>query len=120
VREIIKEELADGVVVGEERIREIVRDELENWHIRKPPITGDEIAEILPPSSVVPKEQTWRQKAKELNIPIQKETGGMRKKVDVLADIEAKQNESSQEREIDAQISEELRTEEQAGSGGSQ
>ena len=65
-----------------ELIREIVpdmiREELENWHVQKPPVTKKEIKEL-----------TWRQEAKVLGIPLHKTTGGgVRKKVDVLADIE--------------------------------
>ena len=67
VREIFTEQ--------EERIREIVRDELENWYIQRPPVTREEVPE------------TWRQQAKRLGIPVSQQTGGVRKKVDVLADI---------------------------------
>ncbi len=35
-------------------------------------------------------EQTWRQQAKQFGIPLNKETGGSRKKEDVLVDIVAK------------------------------
>lgn len=75
-----------------ERIREIVRDELENWHIQKPPMTvtevddatGDVIGEV---------EVNWRQQAKSLGIPLGKVGGvGARKKEDVMADIAAKLN----------------------------
>jgi len=75
--------------LGEERIREIIQDELADWHIQKPPVTRNEIAETIPPSSEVPKPETWLQKAKRLGVPTHQETGGIRKKGDVLADIEA-------------------------------
>ena len=64
-----------------ELIREIVpdmiREELENWHVQKPPVTKEEIEKL-----------TWRQEAKSLGISLHQEKGGVRKKVDVLADIE--------------------------------
>jgi len=122
VVEIIKEQIGSAKVISlsEDQIREIVQDELANWHIQKPPVTRDEIAEAtseggtfeeLPMS--VPKPETWRQRAKVLGIPLHKEpTGsGMRKKEDVLADM-ARLGEPPIE-ETDAQIPEELRTEEQ-------
>lgn len=147
VIEIIKEQVGSAKVsagLNEEQIREIVQDELANWHIQEPPITRDEVAEAvgvgepesnvhinvqLPtdsnyPSTDEPKEsfvapkvkpETWLQKAKRIGVRTHNEgTGGMRKKVEIMADMEAK------ERESDAQIPEELRTEEQAGSSGSQ
>ena len=83
----------------EERFREIVRDELENWHIPEPSVTKDGVDAIwltelntgvnvnpnvaTAPSTV--KESDWRAQAKELGIPL-----FQRKKIDVLADIEAK------------------------------
>ncbi len=42
----VRKILAEQVEVGEERIREIVRDELENWHIHKPPVTKTDIDEM--------------------------------------------------------------------------
>lgn len=76
------------VAMTESRVREIVRDELENWHIQKPPVTRDEIAEATGEGSgevkviTVPEKLTWRQQAKELGIEL-----FHRKKEDVLADI---------------------------------
>ena len=112
VREIIKEELSSvSTGINEEKIREIVIDEMANWHIQKPPVTRDEIAEATgasePESNVhidvqVPtvKPETWRQRAKELGVPLHKEPAGsgMRKKEDVLADM-ARLGEPSQETE---------------------
>ena len=73
VREIFKELLSGDAV------REIVRDELENWHIQKPPVTKEEIP---PPAD---NQDDWRAKARELGIPLFQRT-----KKDVLADIEKK------------------------------
>ena len=85
-------------------VREVIQDELMNWHIQKPPATRDEIAETLPISSEnayetggvsatpTTKPETWLQKAKRLGVKTHYDEGGMRKKVDVLADIEAKEN----------------------------
>lgn len=71
-----------------EHIREIVVDEMANWHIQKPPVTRDEIAETIPSSSAVPKPETYMQYAKRLGVATHKPEGGIRKKADVLADIE--------------------------------
>lgn len=91
VAKMIKEAIPD--YLNEDKIREIVRDELENWHIQRPPATRDEIAEALPPSSAAPKPETWLQKAKRIGVQTHYPKGGMRKKVDVLADMEAKEKE---------------------------
>lgn len=85
VAEMIEAKLAEQVEVGQERIREIVRDELENWHIQKPPAMKDEIAETWGVSDVDVTTNNWRQQAKELGIPL-----FQRRKVDVLKDIEEK------------------------------
>lgn len=87
------------VAMTEGRVREIVRDELENWHIQKPSVTKIEISEankeilsrpvfdetnsgiVITEIDGVP----WRQKAKELGI----NTFQM-KKVDVLEEIKIK------------------------------
>ena len=125
VREIVKEELQSlsKDTIDEEKIREIVMDEMANWHIQKPPATRDEITEavgagggqteVIEPTVITG--PTWRQRAKELSVPLNKETGGSRLKVDVLADIEAATKTEKVENEA---IPEELRAEEQAGSGG--
>lgn len=60
----------------EERIRDIVRDELENW---SKPTTSVDITSATP--------ETWRQQAKRLGVPLAQPTGGARKKIDVLGDI---------------------------------
>ncbi len=70
--------VAEMLVENESRIREIVRDELENWHIQKPPVTKDEI-------KIAVEEETWREQAKRLGIELYH-----RKKEDVLADIAEK------------------------------
>lgn len=68
------------VAMSEGRVREIVRDELENWHIQKPSVTKSETEEIDTALRT-----DWRQQAKELGI----NTFQM-KKVDVLAAIAEK------------------------------
>ena len=70
----------------EEKIRELVRDEIENWHI---PRLKDEAGGLMPTEIVVTPEPelTWRQKAKALGIRT-----SQRKKVDVLADIKEKES----------------------------
>lgn len=98
VREIIKEEVGSGI--DEEKIREIVQDEMANWHIQKPSVTQAEIAEAVGSVDTepivfkvkIPKPETWLQKAKRLGVQTHNEgTGGMRKKVDIMADMEAKE-----------------------------
>ena len=69
------------VAMTEGRVREIVRDELENWHIQKPPIVKDEIEPVPLTDNQI---GDWRAQAKELGI----NTFQM-KKVDVLAAIES-------------------------------
>lgn len=108
VRDMIKD---SGAGIDEERIREIVVDEMANWHIHQPPVTRDEITETIPPSSAAPKPETYMQAAKRMGVATHKPEGGIRKKADVLADME-RLGEPPQERKIDAQIPEELRTEE--------
>lgn len=66
----------------EEQIRAIVRDELENWHIQKPPVTKDEIVTGRDYQAGKP---DWRQQAKELGI-----NSFGRKKAEVLAEIASK------------------------------
>lgn len=86
----------------DKRIREIVQDELMNWHIKKPSVTASEIkatvggGEANVNETVIkqdtPKPETWRETAKRLEIPVyDKDKKCPRKKVDVLSDIEAKQ-----------------------------
>lgn len=100
----VKEILAEQVVTSEGRIREIVQDELMNWHISKPPTTRDEIDALtehivqhnekgeVSSSIVTATSLGWRQQAKELSIPLMKEPKGTgaRKKEDVLAEIAEK------------------------------
>ena len=105
------------VAMTEGRVREIVRDELENWHIHKPPVTAtevDNVTKILtrivdpPPITTRTKieqlttqvkdevlgidvlrkdAKNWREQAKELGIPL-----FHRKKADVLAEIKERTN----------------------------
>ena len=89
-------------------VPDMIRETLENWHIQKPSVTQDDIkflnndrvsVEVKPDTIdnhpemsrvfVVPT-QTWRQQAKGLGISLSQPTGGARKKVDVLKDIEDK------------------------------
>ena len=102
VVEIIKEQIgsAKAVILNEERIREIVQDELMNWHIQKPPVTKSEVstmtaAEVADhqnlepiPTEMTVKPETWLQTAKRLGVTTHQASGGMRKKVDIMADIE--------------------------------
>ncbi|KKN75870.1 hypothetical protein LCGC14_0375780 [marine sediment metagenome] len=101
VREIFKE-LFSG-----DAVRLIVRDELENWHIQRPPVTKKDSVELtveklqevakeiksheatgnfeISVSQEMFNDSNWRAKAKELGIPLFQRT-----KQDVLKDIEAK------------------------------
>ncbi len=108
VREII-EEMVD------ELVPDMIREELENWHIRKPPVTREDVKELTLGEQHVQEILTeqrknesteltqdekvedrmqkgqhvnWRSMAKELGIPLSQPTGGARKKVDVIKDIE--------------------------------
>ena len=102
--ERVEKILAKHESVVEERIREIVRDELENWHIHEPSVKQDDVDAIwqtetagntntatvgrqamVSEVAAIQLEPDWRAQAKELGIPL-----FQRKKVDVLADIEAK------------------------------
>ena len=119
VTELIKEQIGQ-TSVDEERIREIVQDELANWHIPEPPMTRAEITtmvETLQQNAVpVEKPETYMQKAKRLNVATHHSEGGIRKKADVLSDIKAV--EKTRPEVKDETIQEELLPEEQAGSGG--
>ncbi len=113
-------------------IREIVRDVMVEFSTKEEPDpdyppTQAEIAKITQlPEAVgagdfgsnvhidikIPKPETWMQKAKRLGVQTHIPDGrGMRKKVDIMADMETKENETVQK---------ELRPEEQAGSSGSE
>lgn len=96
------------VKMTEERVREIVRDELENWHIQKPSLKATEVAALLEEATTLPegvfrspeelealnKEKVvvagdWRAQAKALNISLFHKT-----KEKVLAEIAEKKNEA--------------------------
>jgi hypothetical protein len=102
-----QERILDAI---EDKVRSWIVDELENWHIMKTVHTekmdltvtdvaapdsidkpkvvvagGGEIPEGIEIPLTPPK---WTDQAKELGIPLMKETGGRRKKDDVLQDIE--------------------------------
>ena len=81
------------VQMTEERVREIVRDELMDWHWPTPVAEITQMPEGKSPAEPV---ETWRQEAKRLGVPLHKEPkgSGMRKKEDVLADIARKTTES--------------------------
>lgn len=88
-----KPKLVD-VAMTEERVREIVRDELENWHIRKPPVTKTEVEELTISDTFNQKRldtMSWRLQAKELGIELYHRT-----KADVLAEIETRLSGSKQ------------------------
>ncbi len=60
-------------------VPDIIREELENWHMDKPVV--DE--------PIIEDNKNWKADAKELNIEVyDKENKRPRKKVDVIADIE--------------------------------
>lgn len=73
----------------EPMIREIVVDEIENYHIRPKEADVESIIDVVA-EQAEPVATDWRAQAKELDIPLNKETGGSRKKIDVLDEIEAK------------------------------
>lgn len=80
----------------DKRIREIVQDELMNWHIRKPSVTVSEIKATVGGGEAnvnkTVESETWRETAKRLDIPVyDKDNKRPRKKLDVLKDIEEKQ-----------------------------
>lgn len=104
VAEMIREAGKDGILsentlteIMKESIREIVQDELMNWHIPKPPVTKEEVNAVLS-QPVFPDDGElvaskvekidWRQQAKELGIPL-----FHRKKEEVLAEIKEKTKE---------------------------
>lgn len=71
-----------GTKWTEEKIRALIRDELENWHIQKPPVTAKEIA------ADVVSDKTWRDKAKEMGVSLyDHDKKCPRKKTDVLEDM---------------------------------
>jgi hypothetical protein len=72
----------------EERIRDIIKDELENWH--KTTIVTKESGDLKLTDVAIGDDVNWRQRAKDLGIKLSQESGGARKKVDVLADIAEK------------------------------
>lgn len=73
----------------EQQIREICREEISKASTKPTDLKGS--AKKDPPDP-----HGWREKAKRLNIPITQKTGGARKRVNVEADIAAKEK-SSQE-----------------------
>ncbi len=114
------------VVIMKKRIRDVIaevvpdmiREELENW-VSPTAATGDSI-EVSQDEVYIPeldKHKNWRSEAKELGIEVyDREKKKLRLKVDVIADIDEKLNVIKGE----TSVPEELRTEEQAGSGGSE
>lgn len=80
----------------EELVPPMIRDELENWHIQRPPVTKTEIETYLEQHPETPTVTTvdgkpWREQAKELGVPMyDKENKKPRLKVDVIKEIEAK------------------------------
>ncbi len=112
-----------------EDIREIVRDTMAEFSAKEEidpdyPPTHAEISQIAESVTTIEpvhgteevdipvKPETWMQKAKRLGVQTHIPDGrGMRKKVDIMADMETKENETVQK---------ELRPEEQTGSSGSE
>lgn len=92
----------------EDTVRRWIQDELENWHkmttvhTEKMDMTLTEVATnrddvVVAGGGEIPDDveipltpPKWTDQAKELGIPLNKETGGRRKKDDVLKDIEDK------------------------------
>jgi len=79
--------------ITEEKVRDIVIMEI-NRRV-KPPLSRDAIrqivSEVLASSGATVAAEdvlTWRQRAKKMGIPLHRESGGMRKKEEVLADME--------------------------------
>ena len=67
-------------------VPDLIREELENWHIKKP-LVDEPIPTKTEP--IVEDNPDWRVEAKRLNIKLyDKENNKPRKKVDVLLDIE--------------------------------
>jgi hypothetical protein len=80
---------------SEERIRDIVKDELENWHkttvlTKQREGWGEDEPVVVATDVAIGDDVNWRQRAKDLGVSLSQETGGARKKVDVLADIAEK------------------------------
>lgn len=105
VKEMINESLSA------DKIREIIQDELASWHIQRPAVTRDEIEEMIKTNNasfrVKVKPETWRQKAQRLGVELHNRTEegkpmGVRKKEDVMADIEAVEKEKSAEADDNA------------------
>lgn len=71
-------------------VPDLIREELENWHIKKPVV--DKVVVDEPVIEVNPNEhKDWKVEAKELNIETyDKVNNRPRKKIDVLADIQKK------------------------------
>ncbi len=79
----------------EKRVREVVQDEMENWYIKGQDVDSEQDIANTVIDRVAPRQpdnppKGWRAQAKELGVPLNKETGGSRKKIDVLKDIEDK------------------------------
>jgi len=68
------------VPIDEFRVREIFNEMFDDMMI-----AHQAAMEVKP-------ELTWRDEAKELGVPLTKEAGGARKKVDVIADIAKKKS----------------------------
>jgi hypothetical protein len=90
-----KENVRVDVPWTEERIRDIVRDELENWHqttvlTKQKEGWGEDEPVVVATDVAVPDKVDWRGQAKKLGVSLVKETGGARTKASVLEDIEAK------------------------------
>ena len=91
-----KEDKRIDVIPDEKRVKEIIkeivpdmiREELENW---VSPATTEKkmtIGEGYVEEIILDRHVNWRSEAKELKIPLSQPTGGARKKVDVIKDIE--------------------------------
>lgn len=88
-RKLVDETMTEKKVteIVAKTIKDIVREELANLNIPQPPVTRAEINQ-LPESQSLIAPENWRIRAKRLGVRLTQETGGVRKKADVLADIE--------------------------------
>jgi len=94
VREMIKEAMSG--------VGDIVRETMSEFNLKEEPDIDyppthakiNQIAESVKQNAVPVKPETWLQKAKRLGVKTHYDQGGLRKKVDILADI-ARLTESS-------------------------
>jgi len=120
-QDVVSKMIAEAIGGLKESIREIVQDEIAVWTIPstkpaqedhwEPEETVEQVQNRVQENLKAQEEakpETWLQKAKRLGVQTHHpDGGGMRKKVAILADIEAVEQKANET------VSEELRTEEQ-------